>query len=72
MYFSAHACILSHFGCVQLFVALWIVAHQASLWDFPGKNIGVGSHALLKGVFPTQRANPHLLWLLHCRQSLYH
>ena len=24
-------------------------------WDFPGKDIGVGSHFLLQGIFPTQR-----------------
>ena len=23
-------------------------------WDFPGKNTGVGCHALLQGIFPTQ------------------
>ena len=22
-------------------------------WNFPGKNIGVGSHSLLQGIFPT-------------------
>ena len=37
-------------------------------WDFPGKNIGVGSHALLQGIFLTQGSNPHLL---HCRQIFY-
>ena len=26
--------------------------------DFPGKNIGVGCHALLQGIFPTQGSNP--------------
>ena len=30
-------------------------------WDFPGKNIGVGCHFLLQGIFPTQGSNPHLL-----------
>ena len=35
----------------------------------PGKNTGVGSHALLLGIFPTQGSNPGLL---HCRQILYH
>ena len=30
-------------------------------WDFPGKNTGVGWHALLQGVFPTQGLNPLLL-----------
>ena len=29
-------------------------------WDFPGKNTGVGCHALLQGIFPTQGLNPHL------------
>ena len=33
-------------------------------WDFPGKNTGVGCHALLQGIFPTQGSNPHLLYLL--------
>ena len=27
-------------------------------WDFPGKNTGVGCHALLQGIFPTQGWNP--------------
>ena len=31
-------------------------------WDSPGKNTGVGCHALLRGIFPTQRSN---LCLLH-------
>ena len=30
-------------------------------WDFPGKNIGVGCHFLLQGIFPSQGLNPHLL-----------
>ena len=37
--------------------------------DSPGKNIGVGCHALLQGIFPTQGLNPGLL---HCRRILYH
>ena len=37
-------------------------------WDSPGKNTGVGCHALLQGIFPTQGPNPGLL---HCRQILY-
>ena len=36
--------------------------------DSPGKNTGVGCHALLQGIFPTQGLNPGLL---HCRQVLY-
>ena len=38
------------------------------LWDFPGKNTGVGCHFLLQGIFPTQGLN---LGLPHCRQMLY-
>ena len=36
--------------------------------DSPGKNTGVGCHALLQEIFPTQGLN---LGLLHCRQILY-
>ena len=32
--------------------------------DSPGKNTGVGCHALLQCIFPTQRLNPRLLSLL--------
>ena len=31
----------------------------------PSKTTGVSCHALLQGIFPTQRLNPHLLHLLH-------
>ena len=30
-------------------------------WDSPGKNTGVGCHALLQGIFPTQGSNTRLL-----------
>ena len=30
-------------------------------WNFPGKNIGVGCHFLLQGIFLTQGLKPHLL-----------
>ena len=36
--------------------------------DSPGKNSGVGFHALLQGIFPTQESNSALP---HCRQILY-
>ena len=46
-------------------VTLWTVGRQAplsmALWDCPGKNTGVGCHALLQRIFPTQGLNPHLL-----------
>ena len=31
-------------------------------WNFPGRNTGVGCHALLQGIFPTQESN----WCLLC------
>ena len=37
--------------------------------DSPGKNTGVGCHALLQGIFPTQGLN---LGLLHYKRILYH
>ena len=37
--------------------------------NFPGKKAGVGTHALLQGIFLTQGLNPGLL---RCRQILYH
>ena len=33
--------------------------------DSPGMNTGVGCHALLQGIFPTQGSNPSPLRLLH-------
>ena len=37
--------------------------------DSPGKNTGVGCHAHLQGIFPTQGSNPGLP---HCKSILYH
>ena len=51
-----------------------LLSHSDSLWpprDFPGKNTGVGCHSLHQGMFLTQRLNPHLLCLWHCRKILY-
>ena len=64
---SVHTHIVSH---VRLFVTPWTVVMGtiASLhcsWDSPGKNTGVGCHALLQGIFPAQGLNPYLLhWQL--------
>ena len=38
-------------------------------WDSPDKNTGVGCHALLQGIFPTQGLIPglrHFRWNLNC------
>ena len=37
--------------------------------DFPGKNTAVGYHALIQGIFTTQKSNPGFP---SCRQILYH
>ena len=39
-----------------------------SPWNSPGQNTGIGSHSLLRGIFPTQGSNPGLP---HCRWILY-
>ena len=44
-------------------------ARQLCPWNSPGKNIGVGCHSLLQGIFPTQGLK---LMLLHCKETLYH
>ena len=55
---------------VQLFVTLWTVADQAPLsMAFPRKNTGVGCHAFLQGIFPTQGSDPSLLL---AKQIVYH
>ena len=40
--------------------------------DSPGKNTGVGCHALLQGTFPTQGSNPHLNISCIGKWVLYH
>ena len=37
-------------------------------WNFPGKNTGVGCHALLQGIFLTQGSS---LCFLNCREILF-
>ena len=55
---------LSHFSHVQLFVTPWTVASVKLLCpsDSLGKNIGVGCHALLQGIFLTQGSNTCLMF----------
>ena len=52
--------------CVWLFVTLQMwptgLLHP---WDSPGKNTGVGCHALLQDIFLTQGSNLSLLHFLH-------
>ena len=61
---SAESLVVS--SCVQLFVTRGAVAHQGPPpWDSPGKNAGVGYHALLQGSFLTQGFEATSLGLLH-------
>ena len=54
------------FSFVQLFTTPWLWhARVLCPWNFPGKNTGVGCHALLQGVFLTQGSNLGLSHLLH-------
>ena len=52
-------CVLRRFSCVPLCATPWTLASRLLCpWDSPGKNAGVGCHALFKGIFPTQGMNP--------------
>ena len=51
---------------VQLFVNPYCEAARLLCpWESPGKNTGVGWHAVLQGIFLTQGLNLHLVGLLH-------
>ena len=54
------AWVLSHSSHVQLFATSWTGWNPPG-WDSLGKNTGVGCHALLQGIFPTQGSNPSLI-----------
>ena len=52
-------CMLSH---VWLFATPWTIACQLALpWNFPGKDVQLGCHFLLQGIFLTQESNPLLV-----------
>ena len=52
--------VFNHSAVSDSFASPW-TARFLCLWEFPGKNTGVGCHILLQGFFPTQGSNPHLL-----------
>ena len=63
-------CVLAAQLCLTLFNPMDCSPPGFSVHgDSPGKNAGVGCHALFQGIFPTQGSNPGLL---HCRQTVYH
>ena len=43
---------------VRFLVTPWTVAHQTPLWNFLGKNTGVGCHFLLQGNRPNPGIKP--------------
>ena len=66
---------LQHFPASGSFPMSWLLT-SGGLFCYihliflsPDKNMGVGCHAFLQGIFPTQGLNSGLL---HCRQILYH
>ena len=67
------AYVLSHFSRVHLFVTLWTIAARLLCpWDSPGKNTGVGSHALFQGILVPPEANPCLSVSCVSSPGLYH
>ena len=64
-------------GTIQLLqscptlAAPWIRACQASLWDFPGKDTGVGAISLLQAAkHPTGQAPPPLPRMIWSKMSV--
>ena len=66
-----HVCAQS-LNRVWLFATPWTIAHQATLWDFPGKNIWVSCHFLLQGIFQTEGSNRISCIAYIGRRVLYH
>ena len=69
--FRGKGCAMLGLSVMSDYATPQAVAQQAPSvhGDSPGKNTGVGCHALLQGIFPTQGSNPGLL---HYRWILYH
>ena len=75
-HFKAITCLVSQFSCLvsQLCPTLCnpmncCLSGSSVHRDSPGKNSGVGCHALLQGIFPIQGSNPGSL---HCRWIFYY
>ena len=70
MFFPIFTCLLSGFSRVLSLRPHGLQpARLLCPWDSPGKNTGMGSHALLQGVFLTQGSNPRLFCLRHWQVS---
>ena len=62
--------VLGVFSCVQLFVTLWTVAHQAPLFiGFSRQEYWSGFACPPPGDLLTQGSNVHLLGLLHWQEG---
>ena len=62
----AITCMPSCFSCVWLFATPWTITHQTPLSiKLPGKNIGVGCHFLLQGLFPSSSHLCTLHWQVY-------
>ena len=64
------------FSCVWLFRSYGLQPTRLPCsWNSPGKNTGVGCHALLQGILPVQWLNPnhwrlqYSRWILYCRAT---
>ena len=57
--------------CLRIQVQGLLPTRLLCPWGSPGKNAGVGCHALLQGIFPTQGLNPCLPCLLHWQEDSY-
>ena len=62
---QSDVCVCANFSCVLCDPMDYSPPGFSVCGDSPGKNTGVGCHALLRGLFLTQRENQHLLCLLH-------
>ena len=62
---KVQACVLSCFSRVSLQPYGLQAARLLCPRDSPGKNTGMGCHAIFQGILPTQGWNPSLLCLLH-------
>ena len=61
-----HACLVSLQSCSTLCDPMDCSPPGSSVYgDSPGKVTGVGCHALLQGIFPTQGSNQHLFCPLY-------
>ena len=61
-----YICVRGPLSAVQLFANPWTWPDRLLFpWNFPGKDAGVGCHALLEGILGTQGLNLCLLSTLH-------